>query len=126
MIFPMHPEALSASLCKRADYSQLCIRTPPHPLRKVTRHGPDEGRTGQGGSRASGGGAGARYTNRQARKHGSATCGERLAAGSMDAQPPPPGYGLSVRYAIVLAEASVHFGLGSLFGVTIALLEAPY
>jgi hypothetical protein len=31
-----------------------------------------------------------------------------------------------VRYAIVLAEAPIHFGFGSLFGITIALLEAPH
>ena len=50
----------------------------------------------------------------------------RLAAGSTGVQPLPPGYGLLVRYAIVLAETSIHFGFGSLFGVTIALLDAPH
>ena len=53
-------------------------------------------------------------------------CGERLAAGSTGVQPLPPGYGLLVRYAIVLMEASIHFGFGSLFGVTISLLETPH
>src|SRR5205809_721296 len=43
---------------------------------------------------------------------------------------PTPGYGLSVRYALVLAlvlaEAAVHFGFDMLFGVAVSLLDAPY
>lgn len=41
-----------------------------------------------------------------------------------------PGYRLLARYALVLAlvlsEASVHFGFGLLFGVAVLLRDAPY